>query len=796
MSPLPWIVLLPLAGGLGLLLFQPQARALGQRVGWVAAGIALASFCLTLQLLSPEPGGGAYALEWAPGLGLSFHLFADGFGRLFALIISGIGTLVAFYAIWYLHPGERHAAFYSYLLLFMASMLGVVLSANLILLFVFWELTSITSFLLIGFWFDRDASRYGANKALVITGLGGLALLAGFVLLGLAHGSFDLADALACAPEVRPRLLASPHYAPAVVLILIGCLTKSAQWPFHIWLPNAMEAPTPVSAYLHSATMVKAGVFLVGRLWPLLSGTALWDWSLTACGLLTMFVGGAMALRQTDLKALLAYSTISQLGMMLALFGFGTAAGARAATVHIFNHAAFKASLFMVVGIIDHSCGSRDLRTIGNLRASLPFLFAVALPGVLSMAGMPPLGGFISKELFYESSLHSGLPGPWAAALPALALAASVLTFAYCGKLLVWTFLRQPQRPETGHGLHRPSLAFQLAPAALALLALLLGPAAGAFVPGLFEPAAFAVAPAAAGQQAHLHLALWHGWNAPLLMSLATVLVGSMVFLAIPILVRQGDRLAASPLGGLTPNAFYDRVLWGAVPRLCRELFLRFQSGFIRHYLLWLFAYVIASVGLLAWLKGWRPPLPRELPPIRPAELLACLVICLGALGTVLAPSRVTAVLSLGVTGYFVALLWVFMGAPDLALTQYLIETFSVILFLLLFYFLPPYFAERDRRWVRLRDAGIAALVAAAVGASIWFALNTHLHPTIADYYQTHSYSAGGGRNVVNVIIVDFRGFDTMGEISVLSIAAIGIYALLRLPLKRRQQPGGTPDGH
>jgi multicomponent Na+:H+ antiporter subunit A len=761
-----------------LLLPRRWAREIG--IGTVVLSAVIFSLVVAIQVQGVHGEGLSVDLPWGgPGLDLRLALRHDGLAGLFALIISGIGVLIALYANYYLGPDEDRRNFYSYFLLFMGSMLGVVFSDHLLLLFVFWELTSLSSFLLIGFWFEREASRYGATKALLVTGMGGLVMLAGFILLGIAAGTWSVHEVLERGASIRNH----PYATVSFLLIFVGCATKSAQFPFHIWLPNAMEAPTPVSAYLHSATMVKAGLFLAARLRPVYGELDLWFPVVGGIGFLSMAAGGILALRQTDLKALLAYSTISQLGMIMTALGIPTEVGGEAAVAHVLNHAAFKAALFMVVGIVDHECGSRDLSVVSGVRKWLPRTFVVAAVACWSMAGLAPLGGFISKELFFESSLHlDAWPGWLAHSLPFLLVAASVFTFAYTWKFLFWTFLGKPSEKLDKHP-HKPPLGMLVSPAILAGMTILLGLLPNLLVPGLLEPAAHAAnfGVLHGETEAHMHLGLWHGFGPALVMSLVVIIAGLLAGFRLRPIVGWQTRVAER-YPKFRINTIYDGMLDNATAA-GRWVSLRIQTGRLQHYLvvIFLFAILLVTGGALA--AGWRFEGSLDWSTVREApypNALTTLVILLAAFGTAWFRNRIVAILFLGVTGYLVAYMYELMRAPDLALTQYLIETVSVILFLLVFWFMPPLKCEKPGGRKLVFDLSVAGLVGVFFFGVMLTAMQSHDLPSIAPYYNWHSKDLAGGNNIVNVIIVDFRGFDTMWEITVLALAAISIFALIR----------------
>ncbi|MFQ5989941.1 MAG: hydrogen gas-evolving membrane-bound hydrogenase subunit E, partial [Candidatus Methylomirabilales bacterium] len=652
--------------------------------------------------------------------------------------------------------------FFAYMLLFMGSMLGVVLTSNLIALFVFWELTSLSSFLLIGFWDDREASRYGATKALLITGGGGMAMLIGFILLHQVTGSWELPSILQQGDIIR----ASPLYLPILGLVFVGCMTKSAQTPFHNWLPNAMEAPTPVSAYLHSATMVKAGLYLVARLHPALSGTEAWVYLVGGVGMLTLCVGGFLALAQDDLKALLAYSTVSQLGLIMALYGLGTAQGVVAGSFHLMNHAAFKAALFLCVGMVEHETGTRRLSQLGGLWGAMPWTGLFTLVAAAAMAGLPPLGGFVSKELFYEATLQVPEPGV-RTLFPLLAVVGSAFTFAYSLRLVYGVFFGKPGHPPKHP--HEAPLGMRWWPLILAAFNPLFG-----LWPAPVDH--FFLEPMAAGilrEVVHVHLALWHGFGLPLLMSGVTIAAGLLLYPAWSRIQQwQGDVFSRVSL-----DAAYDGSLH-VLSRSGRDVSLALQSGILRRYLLWIFSFLSLLV-LSTFIWGRVSVIPAEARSVLSYEGILLILTIVTSIALVFAPRPLPAVILLGGVGYLIGILFILLYAPDLALTQILIETVSLILFLLVIYRLPPFIPEQASPGRLLRDGLFATMVGGAVAAVILATAGQGYFPSIAEYFLRESVPGGGGRNVVNVILIDFRGYDTLGEVTVLAIALLGVFTLL-----------------
>ena len=773
------IIALPFLG-----IFLPL---LAERLGRSACAAAAAVAPLTALVLLLSQQSAVFAgdllklkLEWLPTLGLNLSLRLDGLGFLFALLILGIGLLVILYARYYLSKSEPAGRFYAFLLLFMGAMLGVVLSENLLLMLMFWELTSLSSFLLIGFWNSRSDARKGARMALVVTGGGGLALLAGILLLGHIAGSFELSQVLAAGHAIRAHEL----YPLALVLVLLGVFTKSAQFPFHFWLPHAMAAPTPVSAYLHSATMVKAGVFLLARLYPALAGSEWWFYLVSITGLVTLLFGAGMALFQHDLKGLLAYSTISHLGLITLLFGLDTRLAAVAAVFHIINHATFKASLFMAAGIIDHETGSRDMRRINGMWKYMPHTAVLAMVAASAMAGVPLLNGFLSKEMFFTETLNQHLLGSFSWVIPAGATLAGVFSVAYSLRFIHDVFFNGEPVDLPHYPPHEPPRYMKVPVEVLVFLCLLVG-----IVPAYTVAPLLAVAAASTlgGPLPEYSLSIWHGFNLPLLMSFIALFGGILVYTFRQPLFRWYAGLPQLDAKLVFENA----VQW--LVKAAKWITHLLENGSLQRYLavmlLASLAVVTVALGPLSSLQG-----PQALSPVDVVTGLSMGMLALSALITVVFHRRrLVALLMLSVVGLLVALAFVRFSAPDLALTQLSVEMVTMVLLMLALFFLPATTPGESSSLRGLRDfilaGGFGTLVALLV-----YAVLTRPYETIADYFIANSVPGGGGTNVVNVILVDFRGFDTLGEISVLAIAGMGIYALLGgLQLF---QPKQDADGH
>jgi multicomponent Na+:H+ antiporter subunit A len=708
-------------------------------------------------------------IAWASSLGLSLSFNVDGLGLLFALLITAIGTLVVLYASEYL-DGHPHAGrFYAWLLAFMGAMLGISLSDNILTLFVFWELTGFTSFMLIGFEHERSEARSAALQALIVTGAGGLALLAAGVLLNHVSGTTSLAAMAAQGASIT----AHPLYAAIAVLVLLAAFTKSAQVPFHFWLPNAMAAPTPVSAYLHSATMVKAGVYLIARMTPVLGATMIWTTAVTVAGGLTMIVGAYRSVQETDLKRILAYSTLSALGVLTMLLGVGTREAVTAAVVYLLAHACYKGALFMVAGAIDHETGTRDVTTLAGLRRMMPMTAVAGVAAALSMVGVPLLFGFVAKDAAYEALVHGG---GWARWLLALTVIASML-LGVAGLLAgVLPFVGTSTREK----IHEPAWPLWLPPLTLAVCGVVAG-----LMPWVLN------APVSAAVSTILHsstttsMAVWHGVG-PVLMLSALTLAGVAAGYRWREQIRTRVWLPSHGTEAVYHGAF------SALDGLSRVIGPPLHSASLRWYVM---VIVLATmvVGGTALLSGPGLGAPALHTSIRLHELLVVAVIMAGAIGATLAKSTMAAVLSLGVVGYGVAVAFLLYGAPDLAMTQFSVETLTVLIYVMVFRHFRN-LGTLSPPAVRTRDALIATGMGLFIAALVLSVSSMETAPRLREYFAEFAPTLAHGRNIVNVILVDFRAFDTMAEITVLATAAIGVRALLRMAVvdhTRYQTPAG-----
>lgn len=750
-------------------------RWCGNWLGWVTALPPLAATAYFGSQIPAIVAGETLSLRyaWIPELGIHFSLHLDGLSLLMALLICGIGTLVVIYAGSYLAGRATLGVFFGYFLFFMASMLGLTLANNLILLLVFWEMTTISSYLLIGFEHERPSARSAALQALLVTAGGGLALMAGALLLGNAvlpgytGGTFELTELAARGDDVRQHA----HYLPILLLVLIGAFTKSAQVPFHFWLPGAMEAPTPVSAYLHSATMVKAGIYLLARFYPVLGDTAAWSAIVTPVGATTMLLGAWLAFQVSDLKQILAYSTISILGVLTMLIGVGTEATLAAAMAMLLAHALYKATLFLIAGAVDHEAGERSIERLGGLRRTMPLTAATAGLAALSMAGIVPTFGFIAKEVFYEAAQHA----PYAMLITSATMLASAMMTAVAGLVAIRPFFGEATAAAAKA--HEPPWPLWICPAILALLGIALGVAPGLLAQPLVAPAAAAIVE----DGLPIKLTLWHGFNLTLALSLVTVAVGVVLYLVHRPLRRQLEVL--QPIYQFGPGAAYQQALT-ALNAVARGQTSLLQSGYLRFYLL---SIVAAMVGLI-WLSLGRliaSTPPPDMFDVYVHEGLLAISIVVATCYVVMTDSRLGAVTGLGVVGYCVAAVFVMYGGPDLAMTQFIVETLTVILLVLVMIHLPR-FRRRSQPRDRLRDALVALTAGGTLTALLLFAIGVRTTGAVSTYFVENSYEGGHGRNIVNVILVDFRAIDTLGEITVLGVAGVGVYALLKLRTSSR----------
>ena len=800
--PLISLILLPFIGSLMAAVLPANAR---NTESTLAGLIALVCFIQAALFFPEVANGGVLRQEilWLPSLGLNFVVRMDGFAWMFCMLVLGIGALVVLYARYYMSPADPVPRFFSFFLAFMGAMAGVVLSGNVIQLVFFWELTSLFSFLLIGYWHHRKDARRGARMALTVTGTGGLCMLAGMILLGHIVGSYDLDNILSAAAQVKSHAL----YTPTLILILLGALTKSAQFPFQFWLPHAMAAPTPVSAYLHSATMVKAGVFLMARLWPVLSGTDEWFWIVAGAGAITLVLGGYLAMFQQDLKGLLAYSTISHLGLITLLLGMNSPLAAVAAVFHIMNHATFKASLFMAVGIVDHESGTRDIRRLSGLRTWMPVTATLACVASAAMAGVPLLNGFLSKEMFFAETVFVDAAHWVRIALPIIATIAGIFSVAYSLRFTVDVYFG-PKATDLPRKPHEPPHWMRVPVELLVLICLVVG-IAPAWSVGPFLDAA--ATPVVGGELPEFSLAVWHGVNTPLIMSIIALIGGIFLYWALRVLRKHTslDEGSVPLLQALNGKRMFENLL-ARISLLAKHMRRLLTTQRLQWQMLWLVSIALLSGLIPLWMRGLdiggRQPLPMSI-----AFLSLWIIGCLCALGAAWKAKyhRLAALIMLGGSGLCVVLTFLWFSAPDLALTQLVVEVVTTILILLGLRWLP----KRDKtlripalsteliaRSRRIRDLVIALAAGSGMALLAFTMMSRPFSQSTSTFFLERAVPEGGGSNVVNVMLVDFRGFDTFGEIVVLGIVALTVYALLRrfrparetmdLPEQQRFLPG------
>ena len=790
------LLLLPFLGSCLAALLPHNAR----NTESLLAGLVALVGTIQVALLYPQIAHGGVIREefmWLPSLGLNFVLRMDGFAWLFSMLVLGIGTLVSLYARYYMSPDDPVPRFFAFFLAFMGAMLGLVISGNLIQIVFFWELTSLFSFLLIGYWHHRADARRGAYMALMVTGAGGLCLLAGVMLLGHIVGSYDLDLVLAAGDQIRAHSL----YPVMLALVLIGALSKSAQFPFHFWLPHAMAAPTPVSAYLHSATMVKAGVFLLARLWPSLSGSEEWFYIVGGAGAITLLLGAYCAIFQNDLKGLLAYSTISHLGLITLLLGLNSPLAAVAAVFHILNHATFKASLFMAAGIIDHESGTRDIRKLSGLIRLIPFTATLAMVASASMAGVPLLNGFLSKEMFFAETVFISSTAWVEFALPVIATIAGTFSVVYALRFTVDVFFG-PTATNLPHTPHEPPRWMRAPVELLVFTCLLVGIFPAQVVGSILAAAAL---PVVGGVLPEYSLAIWHGWNAPMIMSLVAMSCGVVLYLVLRKQLKRGRFKYPPLISYFNGKRGFERSLV-VMMRGVRKIEKRISTKRLQTqlFLLVLVAVIGGLIPMLNSSLSWgdRPKIPGSI--VFVTLWLLAIACALGAAWQA-KYHRLAALTMVSVCGLMTCITFVWFSAPDLALTQLVVEVVTTVLILLGLRWLPRRIEEvsplpsslRKARIRRLRDFLLSTVVGGGM-ALLSYAMLTRQTPNdISSFYLSRALPEGGGSNVVNVMLVDFRGFDTLGEITVLGAVALTVYALLRrfrpskesmqLPAQQRQ---------
>ncbi|SFR54956.1 multisubunit sodium/proton antiporter, MrpA subunit [Marinobacter daqiaonensis] len=768
-------MLLAVLSGFLLAVLTPAIhRVVGHTVGWVLAILpaSLAVYFASLIPLISDGGAVVKEFAWLPGLGVTLGFLVDGLSLVFALLISVIGTFILIFAGAYLRGHPYLGRFFVIMLSFMASMLGLVLSDNLLTLFMFWELTSITSYLLIGFDHEDSNARKCALQGLFVTTAGSLALMAGLILLAVMTGTYSLSGILASSDPLHEHAF----YLGAVICVLAGAFTKSAQVPFHFWLPNAMAAPTPVSAYLHSATMVKAGIYLMARLNPALGESMLWSTLLVLFGSVTMVVGAWFAFSSSGIKKVLAYSTVMTLGTLTMLIGVGTELALTAFVCVLVAHSLYKGALFMIAGILDHETGTKDLRRMGGLGKTMPLTALFACLAALSLAGMPPLFGFIAKELMLEALLKASF---WSLGLTVAAVVASMLVVGVAGLVAVRpffsAFLETPKKP------HEAPPGMLAGPAFLSVVALVFG-----LAPYLPETAVLQAAmTSVAGTPVDSYLALWHGVNAPLVLSGLTLVTGITLYRLWPTLQPNLSAVntAAARIG---PEAIYFRFMEG-ITHIAGWQTRVLQNGVLGHYLLVLVAVTFGLAGFTLVARH-EVHLALDLSGSRFYEWGIAALLVAAAVFSSITRSRLGSVASLGVLGFSVALIFILFSAPDLGITQLLVETLTVVLLVLVLFKLPE-FVKLSSPLERFRDLAVAIVAGTVMTLLILAGLEVQYFESISAYYSENSAPLAQGRNIVNVILVDFRALDTLGEIFVLALAAIGIHSMLKLKAEDQYKP-------
>ncbi|MCD9065876.1 Na+/H+ antiporter subunit A [Staphylococcus pasteuri] len=792
MSLLHIAVLLPLIFALIIPILYRFFKRI--HIGWFVLPVPVVLFIYFLTFITTTMSGNTVMkiFKWMPHVGMNFNLYVDGLGLLFSLLITGVGSLVVLYSIGYLSQSEQLGNFYCYLLLFMGAMLGVVLSDNLIVLYLFWELTSFSSFLLISFWRDKQASIYGAQKSLIITVFGGLSLLGGIILLSISADSLSIRYIIQHVAGIQ----SSPFFILAMIFVLIGAFTKSAQVPFYIWLPDAMEAPTPVSAYLHSATMVKAGLYLIARMTPIFAVSQGWIWTVTLVGLITLFWASLNATKQQDLKGILAFSTVSQLGMIMSMLGIGAVsyhfegqdsqlyiAAFTAAAFHLINHATFKGALFMITGAVDHSTGTRDVRKLGGLLTIMPISFTITVITSLSMAGIPPFNGFLSKEKFIESVIeltHANTMSLNTIGIifPILAIVGSIFTFVYSIKFIMHIFFGQYKPNQLPHKAHEASILMLISPAILAILVIVFGLFPGILTQSIIEPATASMSQTS---QVSAEFHLFHGITPAFITTICIYIVGILLILTFAYWIKL---LQAQPKQ-ITFNYWYDG-LGKYIPTYSKNMTNSYVTGSARNNLVIIFGLLILLTTVVLLSVPFTINF-KNVSHIRIFEVGIIALLVIAAFLIIFAKSRLFSIIMLSAVGYSVSVLFIFFKAPDLALTQFVVESISTALFLLCFYFLPNLNRYNETRSFKVTNALISAGIGLVVIILGLIAYGNRHFESITHYYQDHVYDLASGKNMVNVILVDFRGMDTLFESSVLGIAGLGIYTMIKLRKKHQR---------
>jgi multicomponent Na+:H+ antiporter subunit A len=734
---------------------------------WIISSVIAVSFILFISSgrVVLSEGFLLESYEWFSSANINLEFYVDGLGFLFGIIVLGIGALIVLYSGYYLKGKEYTGRFYLYIVLFAASMLGLVISGNLILMFIFWELTGISSFFLIGYYFYKEESRISAQQALLVTGFGGLALLAGFILIYLSAETLSIKELL----TKRELIVFTELYPVILILILTGVFTKSAQVPFHFWLPNAMVAPAPISAYLHSATMVKAGIFLLMRLYPVLGDTGEWKYLLSGFGIFTMLMAGFISIKQTDLKKILAYSTVSALGLMVTLMGISTQEAIQAAVVFLLAHALYKGSLFLIVGLVEHSANSRNINELSGLYKTVPLLGIISFGAAASQSGLPLFFGFLGKELTYSSSIDTDFLKIF---LPLVLLITNI--FMVCAALMsgVKPFIGEYEKENIKIDKFK-----YISPLILSLTGFILF-----FIPGITDKGIVAPAVSAiSGLKSAIKLSLWHGFNLPLLLSVITLVCGYYAF-------RYRDYFKLHLEDSLlyyTPSSVYHSSI-SVLKKTAYYMTRILQNGYLRNYLIVIFSFTLIVMTLPILIGNKFIFFTGDLE-LQWYEIFLYSAMIISAIFVTVTKSRLSAIAALGIVGFGVAVIFIMHGAPDIAITQFAIEVLTVILFVIVLFRLPR-FSNLSERKIKIRDMIISFIAGAVVFVLLILILNGQMRPLVSDFYTENSWTLANGRNIVNVILVDFRAMDTFGEITVLAVAAFGIFALLKLTVRNKEK--------
>ena len=760
-------------------LFAPAlTRILKHNAAWVLALAPAALFIHFFGFVGAVSEGERVTggVQWIPSFNVNFSWMIDGLSLTFALLITGIGTLIVLYSGGYLKGHKHQGRFFSFILMFMGSMQGLVLSDSFLMLFVFWELTSITSFLLIGFNHAEERSRRSAIQALVVTGLGGLSLLAGMLVIWNITGVSELSLLLSTGDLLRD----SPFFIAAFILVLGGAFTKSAQFPFHFWLPNAMEAPTPVSAYLHSATMVKAGVYLLMRLNPVMGDTVAWETVLPIFGGTTLIAGTLLGARQTDLKLMLAYTTMASLGILVMLTGFGTEGAIAGAVLYLIAHSMFKGGLFMVAGNVDHEAGTRDVTKLGGLASAMPVTFAAALMAAISMGGLPPFVGFLAKEEIYYGMAKADT---WSVIFTIVAIIGNALMFVIGFAVALKPFLGP--KVETPKHAHEGPVLLLAGPAVLALASLFYAVFSGWSHEHFSTPMASAVM----GHAAEITITVIPHLGLAFYLSLGTIAIGVLLYLSLA-KIRSGMGVLLAAIGW-GPDRGFDQAIAGIV-KFSVAVIRMVQRGRLEFYITATLIFLALAILVPMGIAGEWPAAP-DFPDLYFYEWLLVLIAILGLFAVIWAQNRLTAIVSLGIQGFAVAVFFMMLGAPDLSFTQFMVETLSVVILALAMTRLR--LSPQDHRSAvqTVTDGAIALVAGGALTLLLLRVLETDFDASLTEFFNEYSLQIAHGRNIVNVILVDFRGIDTFGEIAVVMTSGLAILALIRVLPRRSRSALSEP---